>query len=573
MGKFGKKSNVRSGGNHALKRKAVVIVGGVAGGASCAARLRRMDESAAIIVFERGPYASFANCGIPYRIGGVIPRDEDLLVANEAVFRERLAITLRLRHDVIAIDREAREVEVRDLDTGHCSRQRYDALVLSPGASPIRPPLPGIHLPGIFTVRNIPDAREIREWIEDRKAGRAVVVGGGFIGLEMAENLRHRGLEVTVVEMLPQVMPPLDSEMATYAEECLEKNGVRLALGDAVEAFAAEGDSLAVLTRGGKRYPADVVIFAIGVRPEVGLAKAAGLEIGERGGIRVDTQMRTSDPAIWAVGDAVEVWDRGMEDWTLLALAGPANRQGRVAADAICGREVEFRGVQGTAICGFFGFQIGSTGLSEKSLKRSGASDFEKVYLHTLDHAGYYPGAEPLHLKLLFRKSDGRILGAQAAGGRGVDKRIDVIAMAIQMGASVDDLAEAELAYAPQFGAAKDPVNLLGMIARNHLSGIDPLIHWDDLESSYLLDVREPDECEDGMVAGAHNVPLGHLRDELGRLPSHGGIAVYCAAGGRAHTAVRILREHQFDARNVSGGYLSYQSQRSRSNGSSSGGE
>lgn len=540
--------------------KTIVIIGGVAGGASCAARLRRMDESAEIIVLERGQFASFANCGLPYHVGGVIEKEDDLLVAKGPVFKERYAIDLRTRHEAVSINRAASEVEVRDLESGQSYRQRYDALVLAPGAAPLRPPLPGIDLPGIFTLRSIADTRHIKGWIAQHAAKSAVIVGGGFIGLEMAENLKHLGLEVTVVEMLPQVMPPIDAEMVSPVHAYLRAKGIKLALGAAVVGFAQNNDRLEVQTQDGTAHAADIVILAIGVRPETALAKAAGLTLGQRGGIRVDEKMRSSDPKIWAVGDAVEVRDRITGSWTLLALAGPANRQGRVAADAICGHQATFHGTQGTAICGIFDIAVASTGTSEKALQRAGFTDYEKIYLHAGHHAGYYPGAEKIHLKLIFRKSDGLVLGAQAVGLAGVDKRIDVIAMAILMDATVYDLEEAELCYAPQFGTAKDPINFAGMIAVNHLRGDDPILHWQDsqLANYDLLDVRDPDEFADGHAPGAIHIPLNSLRSSLGTLSKDRPLAVYCAVGGRAHNAVRLLRQHGFDAANLSGGYTTF---------------
>lgn len=540
--------------------RTIVIVGGVAGGASCATRLRRMDETAAIVIIERGPYASFANCGLPYHIGGVIREEDQLLVAKEPLFNDRFAIDLRTRQEVIAIDRSKNEVEVRDLANQRIYRQRYDALVLAPGAAPLRPPLPGIDHPGLFTLRNIPDMRAIQNWISQRAAKTAVVVGGGFIGLEMAENLKHLGLAVTVVEMLPQVMPPMDPEMVAPVHDFLTQKGIKLALGTAVSGFAETDGHLEVLTKDGPAYPADIVILAIGVRPEASLAKAAGLTLGERGGIRVDEQMRTSDPNIYAVGDAVEVQDRVTGAWTLLALAGPANRQGRIAADSICGLPAAFHGTQGTAVCGIFDLAVASTGASEKVLQRAGMTDYEKIYLHAGHHAGYFPGAERIHLKLIFRSSDGLILGAQAVGKAGVDKRIDVIAMAIQKAATIYDLEEAELCYAPQFGTAKDALNFAGMIASNHLSGLDPIVHWNSphLADFDLLDVRDPDEFSDGHAPGAKNIPLNALRGALANLPKERPLAVYCAVGGRAHTAVRILRQHGYNAANLSGGYTTF---------------
>lgn len=538
----------------------IVIVGGVAGGASCAARCRRLDESAEILMLDRGPYVSFANCGLPYYVGDVIKDEAKLLVANPALFRERFNIEVRTEQEVVAIDRGAREIEVKELPTGRIYREAYDALVLSPGAAAMRPPLPGIDLPGIFVVRTIPDSRQIRAWIDAKAAKSAVIVGGGFIGLEMAENLVHRGLSVTVVEMLEQVMPPLDPEMARPVQEHLEKHGVKVALGDGVAGFEERGGQVSVKTKSGAEHAGDIVILAIGVRPETALAKTAGLETGARGGIRVDEHMRTSDTNIWAVGDAVEVRDVVTGEWTLIPLAGPANRQGRIAADVICGRESRFRGVQGTAICGVFDIAVASTGASEKSLKRAGIDDYGKVYLHPANHVGYYPGAKPINLKLLFRKSDGRILGAQAVGEAGVDRRIDVIATAIQFGGTVFDLEESELCYAPQFGGAKDPVNFAGMIAANSLRGDQPLADWKDLlpESAVLLDVRDPDEFEEGHIDGAINLPLNELRARLDELPRDRELWLYCRVGQRGYYATRLLLQHGFRAKNLPGGYLTY---------------
>lgn len=543
-----------------MNRKTIVIVGGVAGGASCATRLRRMDETAEIIMLERGPYASFANCGLPYHIGGIIESEDALLVAKAPLFKDRFGIDLRTGNEAIKIDRDAREVEIREVATGRIYRQRYDALVLAPGATPLRPPLPGIDLPGIFTLRNIPDMRQIQAWIAQRSAKSAVVVGGGFIGLEMAENLRHLGLQVSIVEMLPQVMPPMDAEMVAPVHEYLVSKGVRLILGTAVAGFAEKDGRIEVQTKSGVADTGDIVILAIGVRPETALAKDAGITLGERGGIRVDAQMRTSDLHIWAVGDAVEVRDRITGTWTLLPLAGPANRQGRIAADTICGHAAEFHGTQGTAICGVFDLAVASTGASEKALQRAGIKGYDKVYVHAANHAGYYPGASRMHLKLLFRTSDGLLLGAQAVGKAGVDKRIDVIAMAIQKGGTIYDLEEAELCYAPQFGSAKDPVNFAGMIAANHLRGDSPLLQWSDLRlaSFDLLDVRDTDEFEEGHAPGARNIPLNDLRAALDSLSKERPLAVYCAVGGRAHNAVRILRQHGFNAANISGGFTTW---------------
>ena len=541
----------------------VIIVGGVAGGASCAARLRRLDESAEILMVERGPYVSYANCGLPYHVGGVIKEEASLLVATAEMFRDRFAIDVRTSCEATEILPKEKKVRLRDVRTGEVSEHAYDKLVLSPGAASIRPPLPGIDLPGIFHVRTVPDARQINEWIASRRieAGakpRAVVVGGGFIGLEMAENLVHRGFEVTVVELAGQVLTPADEEFARAVEAHLEKHGVKLALNDGVAAFEpAGGNSLTVHTKSGKAHGADLVILSIGVRPHTVLAKTAGLEIGARGGIRVDDQMRTSDPDIFAVGDAIEVKDFVTGEWSLVALAGPANRQGRIAADVIAGRDVRFRGTQGTAIVGLFGAAMAWTGVSEKTLKRLGDTDYEKIYIHPNSHAGYYPGAKLIAMKVLFRKSNGLVLGAQAFGEDNVDKRISALAMAIQMHATIYDLEEAELCYAPQFGSAKDPVNFAGMAAANALGGDMPLVHWDHAGEGFLLDVREALEVSALKVPGAVHIPLGQLRARLGELPRGKEIHVVCRSGQRSYIATRILLQHGFRAKNVSGGVLS----------------
>jgi NADPH-dependent 2,4-dienoyl-CoA reductase/sulfur reductase-like enzyme/rhodanese-related sulfurtransferase len=552
----------------------VVIVGGVAGGASCAARLRRLDEKAEILMVERGPYVSYANCGLPYHVSGVIPEESSLLVATEQMFRAVFGIEVRTSCEAVSISPKKKTVDLRDVKTGQVTTESYDKLVLSPGAAPIRPPLPGIDLPGIFSVRTVPDARTIREWLhrgEETKTGmdsytghqtvtkpkRAVVVGGGFIGLEMVENFVHLGLEVTLVEKLNQVMPPLDPEMARLVERYMVKHGVKLELNDSVAGFEqAKDGSLNVLTASGKSHAADVAILAIGVRPETGLAKAAGLELGQRGGIRVDEQMRTSDPDILAVGDVVEVKDWVTGQWTLIPLAGPANRQGRIAADVICGRDSRYRGTQGTSICQIFEGTIAQTGVSEKLLQQLGDMDYEKAYLYPNSHAGYYPGAKMLAVKVLFRKSNGLLLGAQVLGEDGVAKRIDSFAMAIQMRATVYDLEEAELSYAPPYGSAKDPVNFAGMVAGNLLRGDMPLVHWEGTEGGFLLDVRNPQELAVESVPGALNIPLPQLRARLGELPKDKDILVICRSAVRAYYATRILLQNGFRAKNISGGML-----------------
>ncbi len=554
-----------------------IIVGGVAGGASCAARLRRLDEKAEILMVERGPYVSYANCGLPYHVGGVIEKESSLLVASEQMFHVMFGIEVRTNCEAVSISPKNKTVDLRNTETGEVTTEPYDKLVLSPGAASVHPPLPGIDLPGIFHVRTVPDARTIREWIGggttylagmSRYSGiqmvkpvrRAVVVGGGFIGLETAENLIHIGFEVTLIQKPDHVLTPLDSEIAVLVQGHIKRHGVQVAANDGVVGFKQlEGGAIEVQTSSGKAYPADLVILAIGVRPDTALAKTAGLTIGDRGGIRVDDHMRTSDPDIFAVGDAVEVKDFGTDQWSLIALAGPANRQGRIAADVIVGRDSSYRGTQGTSIIGLFGGAAAWTGVSEKTLKQLGDTDYEKIYLFPNSHAGYYPGAKMLGLKFIFRKSNGKVLGAQALGqdGPAVDKRISAIATAIQMGATVYDLEEAELCYAPQFGSAKDPVNFAGMVAANVLRGDMPVSHWDSLGDAFLLDVREPVELVVESVPGAVNIPMGQLRSRLEELPRDREIHIICRSAQRAYYATRILLQNGFKAKNISGGMLS----------------
>lgn len=533
--------------------KKIIIVGGVAGGASCAARLRRLDERAQITVYDRGPFVSFANCGLPYHVGGVIPDEASLLLASPQLFHDRFRIKVRVHHEVLSINRAARSVFVKNVLTGETFEDHYDSLVLSPGAAPLKPALPGLDLPGVFTVRSIPDTREIRAWIQKTQARHAVVAGGGFIGLEMAENLRHLGLEVVLVQNGPQVMLSMDPEMVAPLHTHLVAHGIQLKLNTPLLGVTQGAGRLRV----NDDLETDMVILGLGVRPETSLAVAAGLTLGARGGIKVDAQMRTSDPAIYAIGDAVEVHDLVTDTDMLLALAGPANRQGRIAADAVAGRDSRFRGVQGTAICGVFDLAVAQTGATEKALKRAGMTDYEKVYLHPKHHVGYYPGAQTLHLKLIFAKKDGRILGMQAVGTTDVARKIDVVSALMQKGGTVFDLEEAELCYAPQFGAAKDALNYAGFIAANHLRGDLPLSQWGALPAgAFLLDVRDADEFAEGHAAGALNIPLPELRDRIDELPKDKAIHTYCGVGQRAYYAVRVLLQNGYDARDISGGWI-----------------
>ncbi len=548
-----------------MPNKRVLIVGGVACGAPCAARLRRMDENAEIIIFERSGNVSFANCGLPYYLGGVIADRRKLLIATPERFRDFFRIEVRTWHEVGRIDPAARTIEVKNLQTGALRTEPYDALVLATGAAPLRPPLAGIELPGIFALRDLDDVDQIHAWIGRRSAHQAVIVGAGYIGLEMAENLTRRGMTVTLLEMAGQVMPPADPEMVAPIEQELRRQGVDLRLGDAVAGFEpGPSETITVLSKRGERLPAEVVILSVGVKPDTRLAREAGLAIGPTGGIRVDVQMRTSDPAIFAVGDAVEVREFVTGLPALIPLAGPANRQGRVAADVIAGRDAHFRGSQATAVVGVFDLTLAMTGMTEKSLRRNGIP-FQKSYTHSAHHASYYPGAERITTKLLFSPESGRVLGAQAVGRQGVEKRIDVIAMAIQMKATVFDLEEAELCYAPQYGSAKDPVNMAGFVAGNILRGDVAVGHWDEWkrrqaagEAPVTLDVRPPTAVAAEAITGTIRVPLGELRARLDELPRDREIWVHCTVGQTSYNAVRLLKQHGFQVRNLSGGITSY---------------
>ena len=545
----------------------IVIIGGVAGGASAAARARRLDESAEIVVFERGAEPSFANCGLPYYVGGEITSRDKLLVAPAERLRVRHRLDVRVRSEVVAIDRDARKVTVHDLVSGDTYDETYDKLIISTGASPFRPPIPGIDGDGVYALRDLSDADRLHATVTSG-AQRAIVVGAGFIGIEVAENFARRGLAVTIVELADQILPPWDPEMVRPLEHHLRSQGVTLMLNDSAEGFDFQGErepgsQLEVHLKSGTTIAADFAVVSIGVRPESALASSAGIECGPRGGIVTNASMQTNDPDVYAVGDVAQVTDVISQQPTQIPLAGPANRQGRIAADHIFGRPSSYRGTQGTAIVGVFGRTAAMTGHSEKVLQRSGRA-YEKVYLHPNDHAGYYPGAEAMSLKLLFAPDDGRILGAQAIGGNGVDKRIDILATAIQAEMSVFDLEEVELCYAPQYGSAKDPINMAGFVAAGVVHGDHPIAHFaPDIDYGsdphwFLLDVRTQEEFTAGHVPGATNIPLDELRERLVELPRDRRIAAYCKVGQRGYLATRILMQNGYDATNLSGGYTTF---------------
>jgi NADPH-dependent 2,4-dienoyl-CoA reductase/sulfur reductase-like enzyme/rhodanese-related sulfurtransferase len=540
----------------------LLIIGGVAGGASAAARARRVSEEAHIVLFERGPDVSFANCGLPYYVGGEIAEREKLLVTTPDLLRSRFNLDVRIRSSVEAIDRAKKTVRVRDLASGREYEEPYDKLILATGAAPFRPAIPGIDLPGVFTLRNLQDTDAIKERV-DRGVKQAVLLGGGFICLELAENFVRRGIATTVVEKNEQILTPFDKEMTTPIVQELADNGVTLLRGQTAEALQLTDDGLVVCLNSGQRLSAQLVVLGVGVRPENKLAIDAGLEVGPHGGIQINEFLQTVDPDIYAVGDAIEVTDCVSGDPTQVPLAGPANRQGRIAADNVFGRAVQYRGTQGTAIVGVFDKTAAMTGASEKALRRCNRS-FHKVYVHPTHHAGYFPGAEAMALKLLFDPTTGRILGAQAVGGAGVDKRIDVLAVAIQAGMTVFDLEEMELAYAPQYGSAKDPVNMADFVAGGLLRGDHPQVDVESVlaapavEQPFLLDVRTPQEFASGHIPGAVNIPVDDLRSRLGELPRDRQIATYCHVGQRGYLATRILLQKGFFAVNVGGGCMTY---------------
>ncbi|MFW5784815.1 MAG: FAD-dependent oxidoreductase [Chitinispirillaceae bacterium] len=540
--------------------KKILVVGGVAGGASFSARMRRLDESADIVMFEKGEYISFANCGLPYHIGGEIRERQNLIIQTPGSFARRFNVDVRNRSEVLSVDAGSKKVRVKGPDGTY--EESYDCLVLSPGASPVRPPIPGIDHEKILTLRNIPDMDRIKQAVDSGSVKDAVVVGGGFIGLEMAENLRNRGIGVTLVEAMDQVFAPADPEMAQAVAQQLELHGVKLITGTAAKSFSQLDNGRLKVDLGGGDLETDLVILSIGVKPDTAFLRDSGLEMNQRGAIVVDKQLRTSLPDVFAVGDAVEVADFVTGKKVHIPLAGPANRQGRIVADVIAGMSSEYKNTQGTSICKVFDLTAAVTGLSEKNARNCGV-EYLKTYIHSSNHAGYYPGAAPISLKLLFSPGDGRVLGAQVMGTEGVDKRIDVLATAVRHGLTVYDLTELELAYAPPYGSAKDPVNIAGFTAQNMLNGLTGVSYSEDvagaLEKGHVvLDVRTAEERELGFIEGSAHIPVDELRERLGELDKSKPVLVYCQVGLRGHVAVRTLVQNGFAATNLSGGYKTY---------------
>ncbi len=543
--------------------KKLLIIGGVAGGASAAARARRLNEEAEIIMFERGEFVSFANCGLPYHISGEIADRKALILQTPQSFKSRFNVDVRVRQEVIAIDRVAKTVTVKNHVSGEQYQENYDALVLSPGAAPVVPPIPGLDTPLTFSLRNIPDMDRILTLLKEKTPVHATVVGGGFIGLEMMEAFDELNINVTLLEMSPQVMAPVDIEMANMLHQEIVDKGIDLRLNCGLSSVEQVGSGLKLFLSNGESLDTELLISAVGVKPEISLAVNAGLAIGELGGIVVDEQMRTSDASIYAVGDAVEEFDFLTGEKALIPLAGPANRQGRIAANNIFGAGDSYNRTQGTAICRVFDLAVASTGLNEKRLERSGIP-YEKIYVHGASHASYFPGAHPVSLKLLFSTDDGTILGAQAIGRDGIDKRIDVMAVAIRAELTVYDMQDMELTYAPPFGSAKDVLNQAGFVASNSLKGETRLCHSADIDAlsdqQILLDVRNPGELmKFGAIEGALNIPVDQLRERLDSLPRDKEILIICQVGLRGHVAYRMLVNHGFRAKNLTGGYKTYQ--------------
>ncbi len=543
--------------------KKVLVVGGVAAGASAAARLRRLDEDAEIILFEKGEYISFANCGLPYYVGGVISERNNLLLQTPQAMHSRFNIDVRIMNDVTRIIPAEKKVEVHNRITDENYRETYDYLVLAPGASPIIPPLPGVNNENVFIVRNVPDSDAIKAYIAAANPRTAVVIGGGYVGLEMAEMLMDSGLEVSLLEMAPQVMRSLDPEMADLLQAYLKNNNLDLVLAAQAVAFEGESRVKGVRLADGRTIPTDLVVLGLGVKPEVGLAKEAGLKLGITGAIWVDEYLRTSDPFIYAGGDAIQVKDFITGEDSYVPLAGPANRQGWLIANNICGRNLPYKGAQGSAILKFRAMTVAVTGKNENELNKLGWK-YLSCHAHPNSHASYYPGASQMTAKLLFSPDDGKIFGAQIVGSGGVDKRIDVLATAIRAGMNVFDLQELELAYAPPFSSAKDPVNMLAYVAGNMLTGDVDVMQWHDVTGqgrtgAFLLDARTPIEFKAGAVEGAINIPVDEIRSRLSEIPEDKEILVYCGVGLRSYIATRILRQNGYKVKNISGGYKLYQ--------------
>ena len=541
----------------------VVIIGGVAGGASAAARLRRLDEQAEIILLERGEYISFANCGLPYYIGGVIKEKSALTLQTPQQFYNRFRIDVRVKNEALAIDPVRHIVTIRRIDDGSTYEESYDKLILSPGAGPIRPPIPGMDDEAVFTLRNIPDTMKIDAFIRENHPKSAVVVGGGYIGVEMAENLSHAGIDTTIVELSDHLIAPLDFDMAADVHNYLAQKGVSVILNNGVTAIDRENGRLNVKLQNGA-VSADLLIMAVGVRPETTLAKECGLLLNTRGAIVVNERMETTDPNIYAVGDAVEVTDFVSKNAAVIPLAGPANKQGRIAADNICGGDSRYTGTQGSAVLKIFDMAVATTGLNEKSASAVGI-DYDKTYTFSASHASYYPGANNMSVKLLWEKGTLKLIGAQIVGFDGVDKRMDVLATAIRFGAKVTDLTELELCYAPPFGSAKDPVNMAGFVAENVVSGKLKQFFWHDVASLprdgsvTLLDVRTDTERSRGAIDGFMHIPLDSLREHLSEIPKGKPVYVHCHSGLRSYIACRILTGYGYDCYNLAGGWRLYE--------------
>ena len=540
----------------------VVIVGGVAGGATAAARIRRLDEHAEIVVFEKSGYVSYANCGLPYYIGGEIEDKRELTLQTPESFYARFRVDMRVHHEVIAVDVKAKTVKVRNLASGEVFSESYDKLILSTGARPIKPNFEGIDNERIFTLRTVEDTLRIKQFTEDKRPQSAVVVGGGFIGIEVAENLRRLGMDVTLVEAAPQVMAPFDGDMAALIHAEMVRNGVKLMLGTMVEGFTAEG-GVTVRLKDREPQTADMAVLAIGVAPDTTLARDAGLELGIKGSIVVDDRMQTSAPDVYAVGDAVQIKNFVTGKEGLISLAGPANKQGRIAADNVCGRDSRYTGGQGSSVIKIFGLTAACTGINERTAKSLGL-DCDKVVLSPMSHAGYYPGGSVMTMKVLFERGTCRILGAQIIGRDGVDKRVDVIATAIRAGLKATELTELDLAYAPPYSSAKDPVNMAGYMIENVCDGVLKQWHIEDADSIVsrkdvtLLDVRTPEEFQRGHIEGFLNIPVDELREGLSKLDKSKPVYVICQSGLRSYIASRILAGNGYEAYNFSGGYRFY---------------